>query len=114
MISAAKRLVDDVYWIPAVFIGTVAGGVVWAIVARSTVFERNPDLSARDGWLVVGLGCLGVLLAGLALAVCAWANSRTIIGGKGGMGAGLPSPRPPWACAASSCCPCSRSAGLSN
>ena len=69
MISAAKRLVDDVYWTPAVFIGTAAGGVVWAIVARSTVFERNPDLSARDGWLVVGLGCLGVLLAGLALAV---------------------------------------------
>ena len=55
-----------------VFTGTVAGSRV-ATVARSTVFERNPDLSARDGWLVVGLaasaqrwwaGAGGVVAAG--------------------------------------------------
>ena len=68
--------VDDVYWIPAVFAGTVVGGVIWGLIANYTILDGDPMLSAGQGWLVVGIGCLVVMLAGLGLAV--WSRPRVL------------------------------------
>lgn len=65
----APRWLDDVYWLPAVFAGTVVGGVVWAVIANYTVLSGDRVLSAGQAWLAVGIGCLVVVLAGLALAL---------------------------------------------
>ena len=70
MREAVKRLIDEVYWTPAVFAGTSVGGVVWVVVARYTLFENDAVLTPGQGWLAVGIGCLVVVMLGLALAVC--------------------------------------------
>ncbi|MCI4673518.1 hypothetical protein [Candidatus Mycolicibacterium alkanivorans] len=71
-----RDFIRQIYWIPAVFFGTTAGGVVWAFIARYTILDRNPVLSAGQGWLALSVGCLLVVLAGLALA--AWSRLRAL------------------------------------
>jgi hypothetical protein len=71
-----RDFVRQIYWIPAIFAGTVLGGVAWAFIARYTIFERDPVLSAGQGWLAVSCGCLAVVLVGLALA--AWSRLRVL------------------------------------
>jgi len=68
--------IREIHWLPAVFAGTMLGGVVWAFIARYTILERDPVLSAGQGWLAVSIGCLAVVLVGLALAV--WSRLRVL------------------------------------
>ncbi len=74
----ADRLVRDVYWVPAVFIGAVVAGVVWAFVARHTIFERDPALTAGQAWLAIGVGCVIVLLLLLGLVLALWPWPRVV------------------------------------
>lgn len=71
-----RDFIREIYWLPAVFAGTTLGGVVWALIARYTILERDPVLSAGQGWLAVSIGCLAVVLVGLALA--AWSRLRVL------------------------------------
>lgn len=71
-----RDFIREIYWLPAVFAGTTLGGVVWALIARYTILERDPVLSAGQGWLAVSIGCLAVVLVGLALAV--WSRLRVL------------------------------------
>lgn len=71
-----RDFIREIYWLPAVFAGTTLGGVVWAFIARYTILERDPVLSAGQGWLAVSIGCLAVVLVGLALA--AWSRLRVL------------------------------------
>ena len=54
----------------------VLGGVVWGVIANYTVLDGDPVLSAGQAWLAVGIGCLVVVLAGLAIAV--WSRPRLL------------------------------------
>ena len=71
-----RDFIREIYWIPAIFAGTALGGVAWAYIARYTILERDPALSAGQGWLAVSIGCLAVVLVGLALA--AWSRLRVL------------------------------------
>lgn len=76
----AEGLVRDVYWVPAVFIGAAVAGVVWAFVARHTIFEREPALTAGQAWLAIGVGCVVLLVVGLVLALLPWARVLRTVG----------------------------------